>query len=73
MINTKNKRTLHFNNQVYYWNVKYDKDRVRPYIYIISEDKKTDIKQSFDKEMIIDSAYIKNVITHDEEKRCDKV
>ncbi len=56
MISRKGKRKVIFNGIKYYWYIKY------PLIYIISEDKKLHLQYGFDKDIPIDTQYIKSLL-----------
>lgn len=58
MISSKGKRKVIFNGIPYYWYIKY------PLIYIISEDKELHLQYGFDKDIPIDTQYIKNLLLH---------
>ena len=58
MISSKGKRKVMYNGIQYYWYIKY------PLIYIISEDKKLHLQYGFDKDIPIDTQYIKNLLLH---------
>ena len=51
MISKKNKRKILVDNKVYWWQVHYDKDFLRPYIFISSDEDGLLLKQSYDKEI----------------------
>lgn len=58
MISSKGKRKVIYDGIQYYWYIKY------PLIYIISEDKKLHLQYGFDKDIPIDTQYIKNLLSH---------
>jgi len=62
MISKKNKRKIIVEDKEYWWQVHCDKDCLRPYIYISSDEDKLLFKQSYDKDTIISSGIIKELI-----------
>lgn len=63
MISTKGKRKVTFREENYYWYIKKN-DEGSPRIHISSEDKKLNLEYGFDRELAIDNAYIKGLLTH---------
>jgi len=61
MINKKGKRKLEFQGKSYYWHIKRDINGF-PQIYIMSADKKLQLKDCFDKEIPIGPIYIKKIL-----------
>lgn len=57
MILKKGKRKIVFDGKTFYWYIRL------PYIHIISEDKKLQLKYGFDKELCIGPQYIKDLLT----------
>lgn len=60
MLSKKGKRKLVFKGNAYYWYIKYQEGS--PKIHIMSEDKKIQFSTWFDKEMILGSWDIVNIM-----------
>lgn len=60
MINTKGKRKIVYMGNTYYWYIRYEDGS--PKIHIVSEDKKIQFSTGFDREMILGSGDIADMI-----------
>ena len=60
-ISKKGKRELEYDGKLYYWYIKKDENGF-PKIHIMSDDKKLQLVEYFDKELPISSDYIKNCL-----------
>ncbi len=62
MILKKNKRKIIVDGKEYWWQVHYEKDPVRPHIFISSDENKLLLKQPYDKETIVSGRTIEQLI-----------